>query len=79
MDGIVDAEKKTEVKERLRNAKEVLDEKEKKLLKKESSYRPLFSVFLDERRRMIAKTISLIRGKITADASVFNWHIFLVN
>ena len=54
MDSIVNAENKTEVKEQLRNAKGVLDEKEKELLKKESSYRPLFSKFLDERRRMIA-------------------------
>ena len=54
MDGVVDAENKTEVKEQLQNKKEVLDEKEK-----ESSYRPLFSKFLDERRRMIAKTIRL--------------------
>ena len=65
MDGIVDAEKKTEVKEQLRNAKEVLDEKEKELLKNESSYRPLFSIFLDERRRMIAKTTSLKAGRKT--------------
>ena len=59
MDGIVDSENETEVKEQLQNAKEVLDEKEKELLKKESSYRPLFSKFLDERRRMIAKRMSL--------------------
>ena len=59
MDSIVNAENKTEVKEQLRNAKGVLDEKEKELLKKESSYRPLFSKFLDKRRRMIAKTMSL--------------------
>ena len=59
MDGIVDAENKTEVKQQLRNAKEVLDEKEKELLKKKSSYQPLFSKFLDERRRMIAKTMGL--------------------
>lgn len=51
----MDAENKTEVKEQLRNAEEVLDEKEKELLRKESSYQPLFSKFLDERQRMIAK------------------------
>ena len=59
MDGIVDVENKTEVNEQLRNAKEVLDAKGKEVLNKESSYRPLFSKFLDERRRMIAKTIRL--------------------
>ena len=63
MDGNVDSENETEVKEQLQNAKEVLDEKEKELLKKESSYRPLFSKFLDERQRMIAKTMSLKASK----------------
>ena len=63
IDGILDAENKTEVKEQLRNAEEVLDEKEKELLRKESSYRPLFSKFLDERQRMIAKTMSLKASK----------------
>ena len=42
MDSIVDADNETEVKEQLRNAKEVLGEKEKELLKKKSSYRSLF-------------------------------------
>ena len=42
MDSIVDADNETEVKEQLRNAKEVLEEKEKELLKKKSSYRSLF-------------------------------------
>ena len=59
----MDAENKTEVKEQLRNAEEVLDEKEKELLRKESSYRPLSSKFLDERQRMIAKTMSLKASK----------------
>ena len=54
----MDAENKTEVKEQLRNAEEVL-----KLLRKESSYRPLFSKFLDERQRMIAKKMSLKASK----------------
>lgn len=51
----MDAENKTEVKEQLQNAKEVFDEKEKELLKKESSYQTLFSKSLDERRRMKAR------------------------
>ena len=59
----MDTENKNEVKEQLRNAEEVLDEKEKELLRKESSYRPLFSKFLDERQRMIAKTMSLKASK----------------
>ena len=55
MDSIVDADNETEVKEQLRNAKEVLEEKEKELLKKKSSYRSLFPT----KTKMIAKTMSL--------------------
>ena len=37
----------------------MLDESEKEILPKQSTYQPLFSKYLDERREMIAKTMTL--------------------
>lgn len=62
MEGIVDAENKSEVK-RPRVAKEILDEKEKELLIKEATYQPQFSKYLEQNRGMIGKTMTLIARK----------------
>ena len=58
-EGIVDVESKKEVKEQLRIAKKVFDGKEKEILQKQSTYQPLFSKYLDERKEVIAKTMTL--------------------
>lgn len=58
-EGIVDSESRKEVKEQFPVGKKVLDEKEKEILQKQLTYQPLFSKYLDERRKMIAKTMTL--------------------
>lgn len=58
-EGIVDAEDKKEVKQRLQSLRDEFDRKEVEVLQKSSAYQPQFSKYLEDKRDMIGKKMTL--------------------
>ena len=58
-EGIVDAEDKKEVKQKLQSLRDDFDEKEVELLQKNNTYKPQFSKYLEDKRELIGKKMAL--------------------
>ena len=58
-EGIVDAEDKRDVKQRLDSCKDALDKEEIEVLQKKNDYQPKFSKYLFDKQNMIGKTMTL--------------------
>lgn len=58
-EGIVDAEDKKKVKQKLQSLGDDFDKKEVELLQKNSTYQPQFSKYLEDRRELIGKKMAL--------------------
>ena len=58
-EGIVDAEDKSDVKQRLDSYKNAVDKEEIEVLQKKNDYQPKFSEYLFDKQNMIGKMITL--------------------